>query len=135
MLTEIILCSIITIPLLFVLYENNIKKQSRPIDNLADITKIEDIQTTKFLGENKMTKFNENISVEETEAYKMGELMEASRELQEAEASRPIHEQFGMTVEEWNRSQEAWDVLHDMHGLRGLEGRAWQIGGQQDILE
>ncbi len=135
MLTEIILCSIITIPLLFVLYENNIKKQSRPIDNLADITKIEDIQTTKFLGENKMTKFNENISVEETEAYKMGELMEASRELQEAEASRPIHEQFGMTVEEWNRSQEAWDVLHDMHGLRGLEGRAWQIGGQQAILE
>lgn len=128
MLTEIILCSIITIPLLFVLYENNIKKQSRPIDNLADITKIEDIQTTKFLGENKMTKFNENISVEETEAYKMGELMEASRELQEAEASRPIHEQFGMTVEEWNRSQEAWDVLHDMHGLRGLEGRAWQTG-------
>ena len=135
MLTEIILCSIITIPLLFVLYENNIKKQSRPIDNLADITKIEDIQTTKFLGENKMTKFNENISVEETEAYKMGELMEASRELQEAEASRPIHEQFGMTVEEWNRSQEAWDVLHDMHGLRGLEGRAWLIGGQQAILE
>ena len=128
MLTEIILCSIITIPLLFVLYENNIKKQSRPIDNLADITKIEDIQTTKFLGENKMTKFNENISVEETEAYKMGELMEASRELQEAEASRPIHEVFGMTVDEWNRSQEAWDVLHDMHGLRGLEGRAWQMG-------
>ena len=128
MLTEIILSSIITIPLLFVLYENNIKKQSRPIDNLADIIKIEDIQTTKFLGENKMTKFNENISVEETEAYKMGELMEASRELQEAEASRPIHEQFGMTVEEWNRSQEAWDVLHDMHGLRGLEGRAWQMG-------
>ena len=135
MLTEIILSSIITLPLLFVLYENNIKKQSRPIDNLADITKIEDIQTTKFFGENKMTKFNENISVEETEAYKMGELMEASRELQEAEASRPIHEQFGMTVEEWNRSQEAWDVLHDMHGLRGLEGRAWQIGGQQAILE
>ena len=128
MLTEIILSSIITLPLLFVLYENNIKKQSRPIDNLADITKIEDIQTTKFFGENKMTKFNENISVEETEAYKMGELMEASRELQEAEASRPIHEQFGMTVEEWNRSQEAWDVLHDMHGLRGLEGRAWQMG-------
>ena len=128
MLTEIILSSIITLPLLFVLYENNIKKQSRPIDNLADITKIEDIQTTKFFGENKMTKFNENISVEETEAYKMGELMEASRELQEAEASRPIHEVFGMTVEEWNRSQEAWDVLHDMHGLRGLEGRAWQMG-------
>ena len=135
MLTEIILSSIITIPLIFVLVENNINKQSRPIDNPADITKIEDIQTIKFFGENKMTKFNENVSVEETEAYKMGELMEASRELQEAEASRPIHEQFGMTVEEWNRSQEAWDVLHDMHGLRGLEGRAWQIGGQQAILE
>tara|TARA_B100000676_G_scaffold280270_1_gene304380 strand:+ start:519 stop:785 length:267 start_codon:yes stop_codon:yes gene_type:complete len=83
------------------------------------------IKVNKFLGENKMTKFNENISVEETEAYKMGELMEASREVQEAEASRPIHEIFGMTVDEWNRSQEAWDVLHDMHGLRGLEGRAW----------
>ena len=97
----------------------------RLLDNLVEITKMKDIQTTKFFGENKMTKFNENISVEETEAYKMGELMEASREVQEAEASRPIHEQFGMTVEEWNRSQEAWDVLHDMHGLRGLEGRAW----------
>ena len=31
-----------------------------------------------------------------------------------------IHEQFGMTVEEWNASQSAWDVLHDMHGLRGF---------------
>ena len=46
-----------------------------------------------------MTKFNENINVEETDAFKMGELMEASRELQEAEASRPIHEIFGCTVE------------------------------------
>ena len=35
-----------------------------------------------------MTKFNENISVEETEAYKMGELIEASRELQERETMR-----------------------------------------------
>ena len=33
-----------------------------------------------------MTQFNENIT-EETDTYKMGELMEASRELQEAEAS------------------------------------------------
>ena len=31
-----------------------------------------------------------------------------------------IHEQFGMTVEEWNASQSAWDVLHDEHGLRGF---------------
>ncbi len=31
-----------------------------------------------------------------------------------------IHEQFGMTVEEWNASQSAWDMLHDMHGLRGM---------------
>ena len=31
-----------------------------------------------------------------------------------------IHEQFGMTVEEWNASQSAWDVLHDQHGLRGF---------------
>ena len=35
----------------------------------------------------------------------------------------PIHELFGMTVDEWNRSQEAFDVLHDQHGLRGLECR------------
>ena len=135
MLTEIILSLIITIPLLFVLYENNIKKQSRPIDNLVDITKMKDIQTTKFFGENKMTKFNENISVEETEAYKMGELMEASREVQEAEASRPIHEIFGCTVEEWNASCDAFDRAHDAHGTRGFAGRAWQIGGQQAILE
>ena len=135
MLTEIILCSIITVPLLFVLFENNIKKQSRPIDNPADITKIEDIQTIKFFGENKMTKFNENVSVEETEAYKMGELLEASRELQEAEASRPIHEIFGCTVEEWNASCDAFDRAHDAHGTRGFAGRAWQIGGQQAILE
>ena len=135
MLTEIILSSIITIPLLFVLYENNVKKQSRPIDNRDDITKIEDIQTIKFFGEDKMTKFNENVSVEETEAYKMGELMEASREVQEAEASRPIHEIFGCTVEEWNASCDAFDRAHDAHGLRGFQGRAWQIGGQQAILE
>ena len=63
-----------------------------------------------------MKKFNENVSVEETEAYKMGELMEASREVQEVEASRPIHEIFGCTVEEWNRSQEARDVQRDMKG-------------------
>ena len=67
-----------------------------------------------------MTKFNENISVEETEAYKMGELMEASHEVQKAEASRPIHEIFGCTVEEWNRSCDAWDARHDMHGLHGM---------------
>ena len=42
-----------------------------------------------------MTQFNENVSLEETDTYKTGELMEASRELQEAEASRPIHEIFG----------------------------------------
>jgi len=67
-----------------------------------------------------MTKFNENISVEETEAYKMGELMEASHQVQEAEASRPIHEIFGCTVEEWNRSCDAWDARHDMYGLHGM---------------
>ena len=67
-----------------------------------------------------MTKFNENISVEETEAYKMGELMEASHQVQEAEASRPIHEIFGCTVEEWNRSCDAWDARHDMHALHGM---------------
>lgn len=61
-----------------------------------------------------MKQFNENVSLEETDTYKTGELMEASRELQEAEASRPIHEIFGCTVEEWNRSQEARDVQRDM---------------------
>ena len=81
--------------------------------------------TKTFFGENKMTKFNENISVEETEAYKMGELMEASREVQEAEASRPIHEIFGCTVEEWNASCDALDRAHDAHGTRGFAGRAW----------
>ena len=67
-----------------------------------------------------MTQFNENVSLEETDTYKTGELMEASRELQEAEASRPIHEIFGCTVEEWNRSCDAWDARHDMHGLHGI---------------
>ena len=67
-----------------------------------------------------MTQFNENVSLEETDTYKTGELMEASRELQEAEASRPIHEIFGCTVEEWNRSCDAWDARHDMHGLHGM---------------
>ena len=31
-----------------------------------------------------------------------------------------VWEQFGMTLEEWNQSQSDWDVLHDMHGLRGF---------------
>ena len=31
----------------------------------------------------------------------------------------------GTSSKHKHRSQEAWDVLHDMHGLRGLEGRAW----------
>ena len=35
----------------------------------------------------------------------------------------PVNELFGMAVDEWNASQSAWDVLHDQHGLRGLEGR------------
>ena len=35
----------------------------------------------------------------------------------------PVNELFGMSVYEWNASQSAWDVLHDQHGLRGLEGR------------
>ena len=35
----------------------------------------------------------------------------------------PVNELFGMSVDEWNASQSAWDVLHDQHGLRGLEGR------------
>ena len=31
-----------------------------------------------------------------------------------------IHEQFGMTVEEWNAACDHWDMLHDLHGLRGM---------------
>jgi len=31
-----------------------------------------------------------------------------------------VWEQFGMTLEEWNQSQSDWDVMHDMHGLRGF---------------
>ena len=72
-----------------------------------------------------MTQFNENISLEETDTYTTGELMEASRELQEAEASRPIHEIFGCTVEEWNASCDAFDREHDAHVTRGVAGRAW----------
>ena len=32
----------------------------------------------------------------------------------------PVNELFGMSVDEWNASQSAWDVLHDRHGLRGF---------------
>ena len=32
----------------------------------------------------------------------------------------PINEVFGMSVDEWNASQSAWDVLHDRHGLHGM---------------
>ena len=32
----------------------------------------------------------------------------------------PVNELFGMSVDEWNASQSAWDVLHDQHGLRGF---------------
>ena len=56
---------------------------------------------------------------------------ENENQVEETTADTPINELFGMTVEEWNRSQEAWDVQHDMNGLkgtRGLAGRAWQMG-------
>ena len=57
MLTEIILCSIITVPLLFVLFENNIKKQLRLLDTHADYVKMKSMKdiTKTFVGENKMT--------------------------------------------------------------------------------
>jgi hypothetical protein len=32
----------------------------------------------------------------------------------------PVNELFGMSVDEWNASQSAWDVRHDQHGLRGF---------------
>ena len=57
MLTEIILCSIITVPLLFVLFENNVKKQLRLLDTHADYVKMKSMKdvTKTFVGENKMT--------------------------------------------------------------------------------
>ena len=56
MLTEIILCSIITVPLLFVLFENNIKKQLRLLDTHADYVKMKSMKdiTKTFFGENNL---------------------------------------------------------------------------------
>ena len=64
-----------------------------------------------------MNKFTTNQFAEDTTA---AEIYEMREEHQRAESAKPIHEQFGMTVEEWNASQSAWDVLHDMHGLGGF---------------
>ena len=64
-----------------------------------------------------MNKFTTNQFAEDTTA---AEIYEMREEHQRAESAKPINEQFGMTVEEWNASQSAWDVLHDMHGLRGF---------------
>ena len=64
-----------------------------------------------------MDKFTTNQFAEETTAADIYEMREEHRR---AESAKPINEQFGMTVEEWNASQSAWDVLHDMHGLRGM---------------
>ena len=33
----------------------------------------------------------------------------------------PVNELFGMSVDEWNASQSAWDVRHDQHGLHGMQ--------------
>ena len=60
---------------------------------------------------------------------------ENENQVEETTVETPIHEQFGMTVDEWNRSCDAFDRAHDAHGTRGFAGRAWQIGGQQAILE
>ena len=62
-----------------------------------------------------MNKFTTNQFAEDTTAAEIYEMREEHRR---AESAKPINEQFGMTVEEWNASQSAWDVLHDMHGLR-----------------
>ena len=37
----------------------------------------------------------------------------------------PVNELFGMSVDEWNRSCDAFDRAHDAHGTRGFAGRAW----------
>ena len=66
-----------------------------------------------------MDKFTTNQFAEDTTAAEIYEMREEHRR---AESAKPfkVWEQFGMTVEEWNASQSAWDVLHDMHGLRGF---------------
>jgi len=46
-------------------------------------------------------------------------------QVEETTVETPIHEQFGMTVDEWNRSCDAFDRAHDAHGTRGFAGRAW----------
>ena len=37
----------------------------------------------------------------------------------------PVNELFGMSVDEWNLSCDAFDRAHDAHGTRGFAGRAW----------
>ena len=73
---------------------------------------------------NRVTPLDDNIYIR---VKQKGKIMsnENQNENENNEQQKPlaIHEQFGMTVEEWNASQSAWDVLHDQHGLRGLEGR------------
>ena len=64
-----------------------------------------------------MDKFITNQFAEETTAADIYEMREEHRL---AESAKPINEQFGMTIEEWNQSQSDWDSLHDMHGLRGM---------------
>ena len=59
-----------------------------------------------------MTKFNENENKNENQ-------------VEETTVDTPINELFGMSVDEWNASCDAFDRAHDAHGTRGFAGRAW----------
>tara|TARA_B100000519_G_C13935671_1_gene293603 strand:- start:28 stop:225 length:198 start_codon:yes stop_codon:yes gene_type:complete len=65
-----------------------------------------------------MNKFTVQQSPEETTAADTYAMQEEYRQQQSKDI--PIHEQFGCTVDEWNRTCDAWDARHDMHGLRGM---------------
>ena len=43
----------------------------------------------------------------------------------DARVNVPVNELCGMSVDEWNRSCDAFDRAHDAHGTRGFAGRAW----------
>ena len=79
-----------------------------------------DISITIIHQEKTMNKFTVQQSPEETTAAAIYDMQEEFRKEEESK-DIPIHEQFGCTVEEWNRTCDAWDARHDMYGLRGMQ--------------
>ena len=76
---------------------------------------------------NRVTRLDDNIYIR---VKQKGKIMSNENQNQNENENQvdervdvPVNELFGMSVDEWNASQSAWDVLHDQHGLRGLEGR------------